>query len=61
MLAAAVNDNHASQTFTVTYADGTTTVVSQSLSDWLTPQNYAGRQERDPVAPIAIRWYWRQP
>jgi hypothetical protein len=41
MLAASVNGNHASQTFTVTYTDGSTTIVSQSLSDWYSPQHYS--------------------
>lgn len=26
----------------LTYADGTTSTVTQSLSDWLAPENYAG-------------------
>jgi hypothetical protein len=26
----------------VTYTDGTTTNITQSLSDWYTPQNYPG-------------------
>jgi hypothetical protein len=26
----------------VTYSDNTTTKITQSLSDWYTPQNYAG-------------------
>jgi hypothetical protein len=30
------------QTFTVTYTDGTTTVIAQSLSDWHTSHAYAG-------------------
>ncbi|HWS70001.1 MAG TPA: chitobiase/beta-hexosaminidase C-terminal domain-containing protein [Steroidobacteraceae bacterium] len=42
LLAASVNGNHASQTFTVTYTDGSTTIISQSLSDWYTPQHYSG-------------------
>jgi hypothetical protein len=42
LLASAVNVNEASQTFTVTYTNGTTSVFTQSLSDWTTPQNYAG-------------------
>jgi hypothetical protein len=42
LLAASVNGNHASQTFAVTYTDGSTTIVSQSLSDWYTPQHYSG-------------------
>jgi hypothetical protein len=45
LLATAVNGNQASQTFVVTYTDGTTTSVSQSLSDWYTPQSYAGESK----------------
>jgi len=37
MLATGVNGNQAA-TFTVTYKDGTTTPITQSLSDWYTPQ-----------------------
>jgi hypothetical protein len=42
MLATAVNGNQPSQTFTVTYTDGTKTAFTQSLSDWATPQAYPG-------------------
>ena len=42
MLATAINSSQPNQTFTVTYTDGTTSVFTQSLSDWFTPQNYAG-------------------
>jgi hypothetical protein len=42
LLAAGVNGNQANQTFIVTYTDGTSSTFSQSVSDWLTPQNYAG-------------------
>ncbi len=41
-LATAVNGNQTNQTFTVHYTDGTSTTFTQSLSDWATPQNYAG-------------------
>jgi predicted alpha-1,2-mannosidase len=41
-LGAAVNGNQPNQTFTVTYADGTTDTFTQSFSDWHTPQGYAG-------------------
>lgn len=41
-LAAGVNGNQANQTFRVTYTDGTTTSFAQGISDWYTPQNYAG-------------------
>ena len=42
ILATAVNGNQPSQTFTVTYSDGSKSTFTQSLSDWHTPQNYAG-------------------
>jgi len=42
MMATAVGGSQTSQTFTVTYTDGTSTTFTQSLSDWFTPQSYAG-------------------
>ncbi len=42
LLATGVDGNQTNQTFVVTYTDGTTTSIVQSLSDWYTPQNYAG-------------------
>jgi len=42
MLATGVDGNQASQTFVVNYSDGTSSTFVQSLSDWFTPQNYAG-------------------
>jgi hypothetical protein len=45
LLATAVNGNQASQTFVVTYTDGTTTTLAQSLSDWYAPQSYAGESK----------------
>ena len=42
MLAAAVNGSQAAQTFTVTYADGTQSTFTQSISDWFSSQSYAG-------------------
>jgi len=42
LLATGVNGNQVSQTFTVTYTDGTTSKFTQSLSDWCTPQGYSG-------------------
>ncbi len=45
LLATAVNGNTTGQTFTITYTDNTTTVITQSLSDWFTPQSYAGESK----------------
>jgi len=45
LFATAVNGNQASQTFTVTYTDGTTSKFTQSLSDWFTPQKYPHEAE----------------
>src|SRR5258708_1665239 len=43
MLGALVNGNVSSTSnFVVTYSDGKTTTVSQNLSDWVFPLNYAG-------------------
>ena len=42
LLATGVNGKQASNMFTVTYTDGTTSNYLQSLSDWKTPQGYAG-------------------
>ncbi|WP_422923365.1 FG-GAP repeat domain-containing protein [Singulisphaera sp. PoT] len=41
-LGSGVNGNQADVNFTITYADGTTQTFTQSLSDWHSPQNYAG-------------------
>ena len=41
-LATGVNGNQLNQTFTVTYTDGTQTTYTQSLSDWGSPQSFAG-------------------
>lgn len=45
LLATGVEGNQVSQTFTVNYTDGTHTKFVQSLSDWFTPQKYAGESE----------------
>jgi len=45
LLATGINSNQTSQRFTVTYTDGTTTAITQSMSDWFTPQNYAGESQ----------------
>jgi len=42
LLGTAVNGNQAAQTFIVAYTDGTSSIFTQSLSDWFTPQGYAG-------------------
>lgn len=42
LLGTGVNGNQPGQAFVVTYTDGTSTTITQSLSDWYTPQNYAG-------------------
>ena len=42
LLGTAVNGAQTSQTFVVTYADGSTTTFTQSLSDWGAPQHFAG-------------------
>jgi len=50
ILATAVNGNQASQTFTVTYTNGTTTTITQSLSDWFTPQSFSGESVAKSMA-----------
>ncbi|MDP9054913.1 MAG: hypothetical protein M3N93_11525 [Acidobacteriota bacterium] len=45
LLATAVNGSQASQTFTVTYTDGTTSSFVQSLSDWFSPRSFAGESK----------------
>jgi hypothetical protein len=42
LLATAVNGNQLSQVFKVIYTDGTVTTLTQSLSDWFTPQGFVG-------------------
>jgi hypothetical protein len=42
LLATAVRGNQRNQAFIATYTDGTSTTIHQSLSDWKTPQGYAG-------------------
>jgi hypothetical protein len=49
-LATAVLGNQVNQTFTVTYTDGTRTVVQQSLSDWARPQSYSGESKAVTMA-----------
>jgi len=46
LLGSGVNGKQANQTFTVNYTDGTTTTITQSLSDWWgPPQNFAGESQ----------------
>jgi hypothetical protein len=45
LLGSGINGNQPAQTFIVTYTDGTTTTITQSLSDWHTPQNYSGESQ----------------
>jgi hypothetical protein len=45
LLATGIEGNQTSQTFSVKYADGTTTKFVRSLSDWYTPQQYPGESE----------------
>jgi hypothetical protein len=42
MLAAGLDGNQPGQTFVVNYSDGTSSDLSQSVSDWYMPQSYAG-------------------
>jgi hypothetical protein len=45
LLASGVDGSQTNQQFVVSYTDGTTTSFTQSLSDWYTPQNYAGESK----------------
>jgi hypothetical protein len=49
-LATAVDGNQASQTFVVTYTDGTHDTFTQSISDWFTPHGYAGESDAVDLA-----------
>jgi subtilase family serine protease len=42
LLATAVNGGQAAQTFKISYTDGTSTTLTQSLSDWFSPAGYPG-------------------
>lgn len=42
LLGTGLNGNQTGQTFVVRYTDGSTAQFVQSLSDWFTPQQYAG-------------------
>ena len=50
LLGAAVNGHQMNQTFVVTYTDGTTSSFTQSLSDWYSPQNFAGESQVSKMA-----------
>lgn len=50
MMATAVQGNQTSQSFKVTYTDGTSTTFTQSMSDWFTPQSYAGELDAVPMS-----------
>jgi len=50
LLGAAVNGHQVNQTFVVTYTDGTTSSFTQSLSDWYSPQNFAGESQVSKMA-----------
>ena len=50
MLGTAVNGEQASQTITITYTDGSTTTITQSLSDWQNPQNNLGESKAFTMA-----------
>ena len=52
LLATGVNGNQTNQTFVVHYTDGTSKTFTQSLSDWDTPQDYAGES-------VALRMDYR--
>ncbi len=45
MLGTGVNGSQAAQNITLTYLDNTTSTLTQSLSDWSTPQNFPGESD----------------
>jgi hypothetical protein len=52
-LGSGVNGNQANQVFTVTYTDGTTAKITQSLSDWWgPPQNFPGESAVSQMANL---------
>jgi phage-related protein len=70
MVGAAVNGSQAAQTFTVTYADGSTTVFTQGIGDWVIPSSFSGEYVlgvmgyrntsgggRDSTNPITVYGY----
>jgi alpha-mannosidase len=44
-LATGVEGNQESQVFTITYADGTSSSITQNLSDWYEPSGYKGESQ----------------
>ncbi|GAB3459360.1 hypothetical protein GCM10027321_16840 [Massilia terrae] len=50
LLATGVQGSQASQTFIVNYSDGTSTTLTQSMSDWFSPQNYPGESKAVTMA-----------
>jgi len=51
VLGSGVNGRQTNQNFVVTYTDGTTTTITQSLSDWWgPPQNFAGESSVSQMA-----------
>ena len=50
MMATAVSGSQTSQAFKVNYTDGTSTTFTQSMSDWFTPQSYAGEIDAVPMS-----------
>ena len=53
LLGTGVEGNQESQIFTITYADGTSSSVTQSLSDWYQPGSYRGESQAI-VAPYRL-------
>jgi hypothetical protein len=50
LLATGLNGSQTNQKFVVTYTDGTTTTITQSLSDWYAPQSFAGESIASSMA-----------
>jgi hypothetical protein len=49
LLATGVNGSQPAQSFKVSYTDGTSSVFTQNLSDWYTPQHYGGETIAMPM------------
>ena len=49
-LGTAIYGNQAAQTFSVTYTDNTTSTLTQSMSDWGSPQAYSGESDASIMA-----------